>query len=100
MMTSNYARFLARHGVKVNMPVQCLRCYSQRGSIPKQYGKVKQFNRRKRYGFIVTENDQEIFFHQDQLFGGNGKTPQQGQDAWFHVRYAIKGPEALNVELD
>jgi CspA family cold shock protein len=99
MMTSNYVQFLARCGEKVIAPVQCLTCYSKRGAIPKRYGKVKWFNTRKGYGFIVTGNDQEVFFHQNQLYGGNGATPQEGQDAWFHVRYAFKGPEALNVEL-
>jgi cold shock CspA family protein len=100
MMTSNYARFLARHGIKVIQPVQCLRCYSQRGSISKRYGKVKRFDKRQRCGFIVTENDQEVFFHQDQLYSDREMTPREGQDVWFHIRYATKGPEALNVELD
>ena len=99
IMTENYAQFLARYGVRVIAPVQCLNCYWKAGPVPKRRGKVKWFDTRKGYGFIVTGNDQEVFFHQNQLFGGNGTTPQEGQDAWFHVRYAVKGPEALNVEL-
>jgi CspA family cold shock protein len=75
-----------------------MRCYWKMGSIPKQHGTIKWYDKRKGYGFIAA-GDQEVFFHENQLFGGNGATPQEGQDAWFHVRYAVKGPEALNVEL-
>ena len=99
IMTSNYAQFLARCGEKVIAPVQCLNCYWKAGSMPNLRGKVKWFDTRKGYGFIVAGNDQDVFLHQNQLFGGNGAMPQEGQDARFHIRYAVKGPEALNVEL-
>jgi CspA family cold shock protein len=99
MMTPNYAGFLARRGVKVVLPVQCLNCYWKAGPVPKQRGQVKWFNARKGYGFIVAESEQELFFHQNQLAGENGVKPQEGQAARFHVGYAAKGPQALNVEL-
>ena len=99
IMTSNYAQFLARCGERVIVPTRCLRCYWKAGSSPKVYGKVQWFDPRKKYGFLVTGNDQEVFFHQNQLVGDNGVIPEEGQDAWFHIRYAVKGPEALNVEL-
>lgn len=54
---------------------------------------------RRHYGFIVTGGGEEIFFHQRQILGGNGNEVHEGQMAWFHVRHAAKGPEALNVEL-
>jgi len=98
-MTPTYAAFLARYGVKVVLPVQCLKCYWKAGPVPKQHGQVKWFSARKRYGFLVGEDEQEVFFHQNQLVGENGAEPHEGQVARFHVRYAAKGPQALNVEL-
>jgi CspA family cold shock protein len=99
MVTPNYQDFLARHGARVVVPVLCPRCFSQRGPLPKQQGKVKWFNQRRRYGFIVTQEGQEVFFHRDQVLGESSSGPHEGQQAQFHLRYAIKGPEALNVEL-
>jgi CspA family cold shock protein len=99
MVTRSDAHFLARYGVKVVSPVQCLKCYWKAGPVPKRRGQVKWFNARKGYGFLVGEDEQEVFFHQNQLVGENGVEPQEGQGARFHVRYAAKGPQALNVEL-
>jgi CspA family cold shock protein len=99
VMTPNYADFLARHGIKVVLPVQCLNCYWKAGPVPKQRGRVKWFNARRGYGFIVGEGEQELFFHQNQLVGENNGGPHEGQAARFHVGYAAKGPQALNVEL-
>jgi cold shock CspA family protein len=99
LMTETYAAFLARYGVKVVLPVQCLRCYWKAGPLPKQRGRVKWFNTIKRYGFIVDESEQELFFHQNQLVGEDNGEPHEGQSARFHVGYAAKGPQALNVEL-
>ena len=99
MMTPNYAEFLARYGIRVVLPVQCLNCYWKAGPVPKQRGRVKWFSARKRYGFIVDESERELFFHQDQLVGENGARPHEGQAARFHIRYVAKGPQALNVEL-
>jgi CspA family cold shock protein len=99
IMTPNHAAFLARCGVNVVEPVQCLTCYWKAGPLPKQQGKIKWFNTRKRYGFIVDTKDREIFFHQDQFIGENEAKLQDGQPTRFHVGYSVKGPKALNVEL-
>ena len=99
MVIPSDAAFLARYGVKVVSPVQCLKCYWKGGPVPKRSGQVKWFNARKRYGFLVDEDEHEVYFHQDQFFGENGAKPQEGQAVRFHVRQAAKGPQALNVEL-
>lgn len=97
LMTANYRSFLERWGARVIEPVQCLSCFLNAGPMPKQEGQVKWFSARKKYGFIISE--QELFFHQDQILGSHKSDPHEGQSARFHVRYALKGPEALNVEL-
>jgi CspA family cold shock protein len=90
---------MMRWGARVVVPVLCVRCFRRMGPLPKQCGGVKWFDRRKHYGFIVSEQGDEIFFHQNQLFGEDLNGPYEGQLTHFHVRYASKGPEALNVEL-
>jgi cold shock CspA family protein len=92
---------LTRWGARVVVPPLCLRCFRKAGPLPKQKGTVKWFSRRKHHGFIVSERGDELFFHSSQLFEGSasGRGPREGQLARFHVRNALKGPEALNVEL-
>ena len=80
-------------------PVLCPTCFMKNGPLPKQRGKVKWFSSRKRYGFIVAGEGEEIFFHQHQILGDDKSEAHQGQVVRFHVRYSDKGPEALNVEL-
>jgi CspA family cold shock protein len=69
------------------------------GPLPKQQGQVKWFDSRKRYGFIVAEEGEEIFFHQRQIIEKDEKVVHKGQEARFHIRHSTKGPEAVNVEL-
>jgi CspA family cold shock protein len=99
LVTPNYRDFVARWGARVIVPLLCVRCFRKAGPLPKQQGTVKWFDRRKHYGFIISEQGEEVFVHQNQLFGVNGDGPREGQMARFHVHYAAKGLEALNVEL-
>lgn len=99
LVTPGYLKHVQRWGARVSVPQLCTRCFRRKGPLPKQRGKVKWFDRRKHYGFIVGEQGEQIFVHQNALYKANGSQPQEGQVALYHVRYAIKGPEALNVEL-
>jgi len=99
VLTVNYRDLLVRWGAKVVVPVLCPTCFLKTGPVPKRHGRVKRFDPGKGYGFIATGAGEEIFFHQRQLFGGNGKEPYEGQVVWFHLAYSAKGPKALNVEL-
>jgi len=99
MLTATYCNFLTRRGAQVIVPVLCMNCFMKRGPLPKQRGKVKWFSRRKNYGFIVSEENEQLFFHQQQILETDGNAPQKGHAVRFHVRYSPKGPEALNVEL-
>jgi cold shock CspA family protein len=97
VLTTTYRDFLIKRGVRVVTPMLCMTCFVKAGPLPKQRGKVKWFNPYKHYGFIITGKGEEVFFHQHQLLKGN--EVHKGQTAQFHVRYSMKGPEALNVEL-
>jgi CspA family cold shock protein len=98
-VTDGYLDFLAQRGVKVKIPVLCMTCFLKTGPLPKQRGTIKWFNRRKRYGFIAAEGDQDVYVHQRQVLGDGRNELHEGQMVLFHKRYAQKGPEALNVEL-
>ncbi len=98
LLTDTYRGFLARQNRKILMPVLCPTCYRKVGPKPKHRGEVKWFSPRRHYGFIITEEGEEVFFHQQQIFGDE-EPPREGQTAVFHLHYSAKGPEALNVEV-
>jgi CspA family cold shock protein len=100
VLTSSYLDLLSRRKVRVIVPVLCPTCFLSKGPQPKQHGAVKWFSSRKHYGFIVSEKGEELFFHERQLLDTGAAQPQGGQSVRFHVHYAFKGPEALNVEVD
>jgi CspA family cold shock protein len=58
-------------------------------------GKVKWFNRERRYGFITQEDGREIFFHQNEVV--NKMVLEEGQEVEFEVARGPKGPYAINV---
>jgi len=99
ILSANYRDWLARRGVKVIQPMLCPTCFMKVGPLPKKRGVIKWFNPSKHYGFISVEEGEDVFFHQRQVVWNAEKRAHEGQTARFHMRYAEKGPEALNVEL-
>lgn len=60
-------------------------------------GKVKWFNGQKGWGFITTDDGQDVFVHYSAI-GGNGfRTLEQGQEVQFEVTETNKGLQAANV---
>jgi CspA family cold shock protein len=99
LVTKNYRRLLTRRRVEVTVPVLCPTCFLREGPMPKEQGEVKWFDARKHYGFIVTDEGSEIFFHQQQILDADASHVQAGKSVRFHVRASAKGPEALNVKV-
>jgi CspA family cold shock protein len=99
MLTTDYIAFLRKRRKREVTPLLCLTCFWRYGQVPKEYGQVKWFNTRKHYGFIETNQVEEIFFHQDQFVGTDGRKLKEGQPVRFHVRGTVQGQQALNVEL-
>ena len=60
-------------------------------------GKVKWFNNKKRYGFIYTDEGEDVFVHYSAVTGDGFKTLNEGQDVEFEVSQGEKGPQAENV---
>ena len=60
-------------------------------------GKVKWFNSEKGYGFITTEEGNDIFAHFSQIQKDGFKTLEEGEDVSFEVVDGEKGPQATNI---
>ena len=60
-------------------------------------GKVKWFNSEKGYGFITTEEGNDIFAHFSQIQKDGFKTLEEGEDVSFEVVDGDKGPQATNI---
>lgn len=99
LLTPTYCDWLSRRGVEVILPALCPTCFTQAGPIPKKRGKVKWFDTNKHYGFIVSEDGEEVFLHRQQIIEGEKSEICEGQTVAFHMGHDPKGPKALNVEL-
>ena len=62
-------------------------------------GTVKWFNSRKGYGFISSEEGQDVFVHYTALSGNDDeyKTLNENDKVEFDVVDGQKGPQASNV---
>ena len=60
-------------------------------------GKVKWFNPRKGYGFIATEDGQDIFVHYASISGQGYRTLTEGDLVSFDIVEGEKGLRAENV---
>ena len=63
----------------------------------KQEGKVKWFNNKKGYGFIVRENENDVFVHHTAILMEGFRTLRQGDAVFYELRDTDKGPQAVNV---
>ena len=60
-------------------------------------GSVKWFNAQKGWGFITTDDGEDVFVHYSSIDGGGFKTLQQGDRVEFEVSNGPKGLQAANV---
>lgn len=60
-------------------------------------GTVKWFNSEKGYGFIVTEEGQDVFVHFSAIQTDGFKTLDEGQNVEFEIEDSPRGPQAINV---
>ena len=60
-------------------------------------GNVKWFNNKKGYGFIHTEDGEDIFVHYSAIEGDGFKTLNEGQEVEFEVSQGPKGSQAAKV---
>ena len=62
-------------------------------------GKVKWFNNKEGYGFIIPEDgSKDLFVHHTAIQGDGYKTLSDGQDVEYDAEDTEKGPKAVNVK--
>lgn len=62
-------------------------------------GTVKWFNSQKGYGFITTEEGNDVFVHFTGLNMEGFKTLEENQSVEFDITEGEKGPQAVNVSV-
>ncbi len=62
-------------------------------------GKVKWFDSKKGYGFIIAEDGKEIFVHYTGIVKEGFKSLNEGQLVTYEVGSGDKGEQAVNVQL-
>lgn len=65
-----------------------------------QYGTVKIWNSQKGFGFIVSDDDENLFVHASDLdITVKEKRLREGQRVGFDIRRDMKGDKAIRVRV-
>jgi CspA family cold shock protein len=62
-------------------------------------GKVKWFDTKKGFGFIQSEEGNDIFVHYSSIINEGFKNLIEGQEVTFEITEGKKGPQASNVQI-
>jgi len=60
-------------------------------------GTVKWFDKKKGYGFIHTEDGQDIFVHQTAIETPGFRSLEEGEEVELDIEATDKGPRAAHV---
>ncbi len=63
-------------------------------------GKVKWFDNKKGFGFIVQDTGPDVFVHHTAIAGDGFKTLNEGENVEFEVMQSNKGLKAQNVQRE
>ncbi len=62
-------------------------------------GTVKWFDSAKGFGFITSDEGNDVFVHFSAILSNGFKTLEEGQKVSFEVVEGSRGPQASNVEV-
>ncbi|HLP48301.1 MAG TPA: cold-shock protein [Candidatus Deferrimicrobium sp.] len=62
-------------------------------------GKVKWFDTKKGFGFIQSEDGNDVFVHYTSILSEGFKNLEQGQEVTFELTEGKKGPQADSVRI-
>ncbi len=60
-------------------------------------GTVKWFNAEKGFGFITSEDGNDVFAHFSQIVGDGYKTLEENQEVEFEINSSEKGDQAVDI---
>ena len=63
-------------------------------------GKVKWFNKDKGFGFILTEEGNDVFVHYTGIAKNGFRTLEEGQEVFFELTEGKKGMQAIEVRTE
>ncbi|MCK4341679.1 MAG: cold-shock protein [Phycisphaerae bacterium] len=61
-------------------------------------GTVKWFNETKGFGFISSDEGEDVFVHHSAIVGEGRKTLKEGERVEFETQEGPKGPKAVDVK--
>ena len=65
-----------------------------------KYGTVKNWDSSKGFGFIVSDDDEDLFVHSNDLDPRvSERRLREGQRVRFDVKREMKGDRAVNVQI-
>jgi len=66
--------------------------------VSKSVGKVKWFDNAKGYGFILNDDNEDVFVHYRSIIGDGYKSLNEGEDVQYIQTRSDKGWQAAEVE--
>ncbi len=63
-----------------------------------EQGSVKWFSTKKGFGFIVSDNGDEIFVHYRNILGDGRRSLRDGERVSYRITQTDKGPQAEDVQ--
>ena len=60
-------------------------------------GTIKWFSEKKGYGFIESDEGDDVFVHHTGIQGAGFKILKEGERVTFDIEQGAKGPKAVNV---
>ncbi len=100
IVTVEKQRRMAERGLEIVIPDLCELCTQRVKYGGKLHGQIKWFDLGKGYGFIITDDGKELFFHRSGVpLAEDGTLPalEEGQDVLYEVMDSPRGPQAVQV---
>lgn len=64
------------------------------------YGRVKEYDKERGFGFLEDETNNEIFVHATGIDLEQGEELVEGLSVVYEIAVGAKGPQAIHVKLE